>query len=432
MSYSSNTVYYAMMVAIATIVLCTIAAFQWEFGESAYVYKHTQAKKIDLQGEKFIAYLPHSGLSNQRNELENALLLAGYLNRTLILPPAFLGHIGGWQSNDHLFEYMDTMTKPQPWWNRCKDKLGLADGPCHAKSGYASVPWEYLHSSIFELDIPMRSIRHISLDKIKAMLTLSDDEVHIQHDTSLYTWFLCDIPNEQCPTLDPTIFETGGRRSYDEQWNIEDLRRIEKPLIQLQGIFGTDRVGVSQKQHLELRNKIREALVYRNPTLEKVTDTITERLGGKQQFLSIHVRMGNRQFLGPLHKHIEEQIAFLETAQQRGPGNSTFCEPDDFQIYVATDAKDPRKSPELVPVFERFPCAKVLGDYKDLLPSLESDDAGVTLFQPPQQSIVNFLIPVIDAMVAGHAKDFMGNPSSTYSTYIEQLQLAYSQTNSIA
>ncbi|KAI9286702.1 hypothetical protein BC943DRAFT_351481 [Umbelopsis sp. AD052] len=421
MSYPSNTVHYLLMVAIATIVLCTITAFHWNVTGSTYVYNYAPAKKIDHQGEKFLAYLPHSGLSNQRNELENALLLASYLNRTLIVPPAFLGHIDGWQSNDRLFEYMDIMTRPRPWWNRCKDKLGLADGPCHSKSRYATVPWEYLHSSIGELDIPMRSIRHVSLDKLKAMLTLSDDEIHIQHDTSLYTWFLCDIPHEECPTLDPTVFETGRRRTYDEQWNIEDLRAIEKPLIHLQGIFGTDRVGVHQKQHLELRNRIREALAYRNPTLEEVTDKIIEQLGGKQQFLSIHVRMGNRQFLKPLHKHIEEQIEFLEKAQ-RGPGNSTSC--GDFQIYVATDAHDPRKSPELAPVFERFPCAKVLGDYKDLLPSLESD-TGVTLFQPPQQSIVNFLIPVIDAMVAGHAKDFMGNPSSTYSTYIEQLQSVY-------
>ncbi|KAL0579940.1 hypothetical protein ABG067_008594, partial [Albugo candida] len=30
--------------------------------------------------EKYITYLPHSGFHNQRIELENALLLASYLN----------------------------------------------------------------------------------------------------------------------------------------------------------------------------------------------------------------------------------------------------------------------------------------------------------------------------------------------------------------
>ncbi|CAO3666640.1 unnamed protein product [Umbelopsis ramanniana] len=433
MLYSSNTVRYMLMVAIATIVLCSVTTFLWNSRESTYVHKYPPEMKIDHQGEKFISYMPHSGLSNQRVELENALLLASYLNRTLILPPAFLGHLGGWQKNDKLFAYMDKVTKPQPWWHRCKDKLGLADGPCHSTSKYASVPWEYLHSSISDLDIPMRSIRHVSLDKIKATLTLDDDEVHIYHDTSFYTWYLCDIPNERCPVLDPTIFETEGRRMYEHQWNIEDLRSIEKPLIQLQGIFGVGRVGVHQQQHFELRNTIREALVYRNPALEEVTHKITERLGGRQNYLSIHVRMGDRQFTGPLHKHIEEQIQFLERSL-RGPGNSTditSCEAGDFQIYVATDAHDPRNAPELAPVFERFPCAKILGDYMAIVSSLESH-VGVELYQPPQESIVRFLIPVIDAMVAGHAKSFMGNPSSTFSAYIEQLHTVYSQTISSA
>ncbi|CAG8827001.1 34060_t:CDS:2, partial [Racocetra persica] len=37
--------------------------------------------------EKFLAYLPHDGFNNQRIELENAIFLAWFLNRTLIIPP---------------------------------------------------------------------------------------------------------------------------------------------------------------------------------------------------------------------------------------------------------------------------------------------------------------------------------------------------------
>src|SRR5690554_1218960 len=43
-------------------------------------------------GERFLAYLPHSGFHNQLVTLENALLLAAYLNRTLLLPPLHLSH----------------------------------------------------------------------------------------------------------------------------------------------------------------------------------------------------------------------------------------------------------------------------------------------------------------------------------------------------
>lgn len=40
---------------------------------------------------KYITFLPHSGFHNQRTELENALLLARLLNRTLIMPKVYLG-----------------------------------------------------------------------------------------------------------------------------------------------------------------------------------------------------------------------------------------------------------------------------------------------------------------------------------------------------
>ncbi|KAG0345721.1 hypothetical protein BG004_003203 [Podila humilis] len=48
--------------------------------------------------EKFITFLPHSGFHNQRSELENALLLARLLNRTLIMPKVYLGPPMPWLS----------------------------------------------------------------------------------------------------------------------------------------------------------------------------------------------------------------------------------------------------------------------------------------------------------------------------------------------
>ncbi|KAF9914721.1 hypothetical protein BX616_007691 [Lobosporangium transversale] len=47
---------------------------------------------IDMDpNTKYLTFLPHSGFHNQRTELENALLLARLLNRTLILPKVYLG-----------------------------------------------------------------------------------------------------------------------------------------------------------------------------------------------------------------------------------------------------------------------------------------------------------------------------------------------------
>ncbi|SCZ90965.1 BZ3500_MvSof-1268-A1-R1_Chr1-3g02428 [Microbotryum saponariae] len=41
--------------------------------------------------ERFLGYLPHSGFHNQRSALQNALLLARALNRTLLVPPIWVG-----------------------------------------------------------------------------------------------------------------------------------------------------------------------------------------------------------------------------------------------------------------------------------------------------------------------------------------------------
>ncbi|KAJ9147682.1 hypothetical protein P3X46_029815 [Hevea brasiliensis] len=43
-------------------------------------------------GEKFLWYAPHSGFSNQLSEFKNGILMAGILNRTLIVPPILDHH----------------------------------------------------------------------------------------------------------------------------------------------------------------------------------------------------------------------------------------------------------------------------------------------------------------------------------------------------
>ncbi|ESQ39884.1 hypothetical protein EUTSA_v10000864mg [Eutrema salsugineum] len=45
-----------------------------------------------LLGQKFLWYAPHSGFSNQLSEFKNAVLMAGILNRTLVVPPVLDHH----------------------------------------------------------------------------------------------------------------------------------------------------------------------------------------------------------------------------------------------------------------------------------------------------------------------------------------------------
>src|SRR5690242_15261885 len=64
---------------------------------------HRHKKYTISPEEKFLAYFSHSGYHNQRIALENALLLAKLLNRTLLLPPAVLGRPLPWASFDIMY-----------------------------------------------------------------------------------------------------------------------------------------------------------------------------------------------------------------------------------------------------------------------------------------------------------------------------------------
>lgn len=408
---------YVFFLAIIFFFLFSLATFIWASTIAVYF---TPSVKYDHKGEKFLAYMPHSGLSNQRGELENALILAFYLNRTLIVPPAFLGNLRGWHPGNSMDQDMSKKTEPQPWWFRCNDKYSLNDGPCHEKTDYLTVPWEFLHEDMVNLEIPMRHIRHVSTKKIQKLLSLDDSEIYQQQDKSMYSWVLCDKPKDQCPPV-----RDGGGNKYDDQWVVEDLQKITHTLIQLQGMFGSNRVGVSSPEHMELRTKVQEALTYKNPMMDAVTASIVNELGGKHNYLAIHVRMGNRQFLGNLQNNIAQEIVFLDDEMAKMGCNqsttSTNCT-NPLKIYLATDSKDPRTSADLTPLFERYPDTVILNDFAHLLSPLEQ---AADVAQPPQESVLRFMLPVIESMVSANAKAFMGTPGSTYSRYIARLHTVY-------
>jgi hypothetical protein len=47
---------------------------------------------VELEGQRFLWYAPHSGFSNQVGELRNAAVAAALLNRTLVVPPVLDHH----------------------------------------------------------------------------------------------------------------------------------------------------------------------------------------------------------------------------------------------------------------------------------------------------------------------------------------------------
>ncbi|KAG0333682.1 hypothetical protein BG000_008955 [Podila horticola] len=73
---------------------------------------NTEFRKEPLDPtEKYLTFLPHSGFHNQRSELENALVLARLLNRTLIIPKVYLGPPMPWLTFNLLHSRLLYQTK---------------------------------------------------------------------------------------------------------------------------------------------------------------------------------------------------------------------------------------------------------------------------------------------------------------------------------
>ncbi|XP_010529970.1 PREDICTED: uncharacterized protein LOC104806667 isoform X2 [Tarenaya hassleriana] len=69
--------------------LFSISAFA---GSVQYPQCRSETLTGSLLGQKFLWYAPHSGFSNQLSEFKNAVLMAGILNRTLVVPPVLDHH----------------------------------------------------------------------------------------------------------------------------------------------------------------------------------------------------------------------------------------------------------------------------------------------------------------------------------------------------
>lgn len=101
--------------------------------------------EADVEGMRYLAYSPHSGLHNQRIALENAIVLAQLLNRTLLLPPLRLGKPLRWANNEAL---QDRLTKPSyvPSSVCSRNRLGAEDyRECTSRRAeFSELSWDWL------------------------------------------------------------------------------------------------------------------------------------------------------------------------------------------------------------------------------------------------------------------------------------------------
>lgn len=248
--------------------------------------------------ERFLAYSPHSGYHNQRISLENALTLAFMLDRTLLVPPIWLGHAIPYISFDKLGRRLAMASKDHL--DRCKDfgDGGSADPiprECEGFWSWTQVGWDFLVDLKDAKDlVPMRSrwnqsaawlIDELHLRPGKGQ-SLGPDTYHLKDDV-MYQYRFYDSLDDNEPLAK---FE----RRLDVQKLAEDTQQFK--LLHVGSMFGTSRMRVTKEENFDARSEFRRSMMFKNELLDEITATIRDRLGGPGKYYGLHLRVGDGIF----------------------------------------------------------------------------------------------------------------------------------------
>lgn len=390
--------------------------------------------------ERFLSYLPHSGFHNQRIAFENALTLARLTNRTLLVPPVRLG-----DDPIHYYKF-DTLnliySEPEILLHCPQTVLDPPFLPgCIDARRQTMVPWDLI-VDLTSLRSQQRLVMRWNMSQpwVREELGIPDSDILTIKDRTVYHFRF----------LDTIAGESPSHQKYKKDIQISDLARAPQRLIQLGTLFGSSRLRLRINHNKEARQKIRRSMSFTNPLFLQVVGAINVFFS--QQYLSAHVRVKDGQFRSQSARNVRQvwhklvnqvtnasvedvttmeasvwdvprlpSLSFasggLEPSSCRGrrydtPGLSAFNIP----LYISTDVDDPDTHPVFKPFIRTFPCTYFLGDFSHHTKRLDVLRNGIDGLE-----LKEFLLPFIDAMVAGHAASFAGTPGSTYSGFIEDV-----------
>ncbi|KAI9251443.1 hypothetical protein BDA99DRAFT_521876 [Phascolomyces articulosus] len=299
------------------------------------------------QEEYYLAYLPHSGLSNQRIELANALLLAALLQRTLIIPPAFLGTVVGWMKKEQIYDHLGWLTNASiPFEQICRSATpgDLATYVRRSRCGeyrrFGVIPWTELHD--IESLTPYVNIRFqdiVSLPQLQEDLGIDESDTYVHTDQHLYDWRLYEDISEARKLLKTgtNYFDSFAGRRYYKVYTLNHWQRRPERLLQLGGIFGSTRFNLIDPEHIALRSKIANALHFRRDThIGETVENIVNYLGGTGSFMGVHFRTGDK----PFKKQLPKNMVLFAQGMAESTGVSVIPREEDILAAIEAQAID--------------------------------------------------------------------------------------------
>ncbi|CAO3594193.1 unnamed protein product [Absidia cylindrospora] len=368
--------------------------------------------------EKFLTFFTHSGFQNQLIQVENGILLAWYLNRTLILPKALMGEAFGWslfnklqlehrlrdkETTEDCEEYIDDMNK---WQISCPNRERYAMLPFdsifdlswakqhvkivvreQANDGWLASTFGIVRAGGAGTKDPLMIVEKDMVEEQEYGSYVDGDILYFRGDTR-YDWRIFDTPRKR---------QRLGK--YANALNIYDLRRRKEKLIHFSSLFGSGKLPIRRPEHYDFLRSLQRSLVYQHPAVLKMTDLIVDKLGGHGNFIGIHIRSGDGWFVNALPENILNIVSRINHAVESQQRQQTSLDPgldenDDSStqprylsstsaamgipnlaqcvasakngkrtlIYVATDARLPRLDSAFDPLWKLYPCSFTIHD----------------------------------------------------------------------
>jgi hypothetical protein len=373
---------------------------------------------------KYITYLPHSGLHNQRISLINALIIAHALNRTLLMPELNIGQATYWANSIELAKQLELC----PIYIKQNKKKSIRRLHCQVYRRYKPFPIESIFdlSAVHALDIQTEQRLGMSRNYIfhHADAHQLSHSVYIVQDSFRYSYQIYDH--------DPNYSETQKEQmddKYLEHIELKELRSRPETYLEFGSLFGTSRLQLHEPELVWLREYLHRTTGMNHPEINLSSQTIIEALGGK--YTSVHLRQGDGIFQKMASETIAQvELALLNNLAVRNNDNKQLSDrlkhitsvqerlkecrsiqhlqnPELEMIYLATDASNPKQ--EFPQMFNRYPCLFTLSDFYN---------AKILLQRKRNDKVDSLLPPMIDAEIASHANLFIGTPKSTYSAYV--------------
>ncbi|KAK4518625.1 uncharacterized protein ATC70_008845 [Mucor velutinosus] len=421
---------------IITTLLCVACLSIWAICQSNTVMsirsgatQPQQNSHVTHDSPKYITYLPHSGLHNQRISLINAMTIAHALNRTLLMPELNIGSATFWAESNELAKQLELC----PMYIRQNKKEAGRRLRCHAYRKYKPLPVESIFdlSSAHALNIHTEQRFDMSRDYIHrhASAHQLNETVYSVQDPFRYSYQIHDH--------DPNLYafdHEDMNDKYLEHIDLNELRARPETYLVFGSLFGTSRLQLHEPEMLWLREYLHRTTGLNHPKIKQSSQKIIQALGDR--YTSVHLRQGD----GIFQKMAAETIAQVESALLSNltvvHGNNNLnnrqvmqrlksitsvherlkqCQsvqdvlqnPQLEMIYLATDAANPQQ--EFPHMFDRYPCLFTLSDFYN---------AKILLQRKRHDKIDSLLPPMIDAEIASHANLFIGTPKSTYSAYV--------------